>query len=245
MKKTLPKEQVLHHCKFCKDEGMFFKNVDGYEVGVPCNCNLKEEMIKKADNSGLGELVKTKTFENYNVEGKYQDTIKMKAIDYTKEFLKGNRYSFSLLGQSGVGKSHIMTAVASKLLDNNVQVKFYIAQQIVQKLNASKYDTENYVREFSAIANAEVLFIDDLFKTSIKNYYQVESIDSEEFRPIFEIINYRYNKNKPILLNSEIHFERFLDIDQATIGRINEMCNYEHLVSIKPDEKKNYRLRRR
>ena len=49
----------------------------------------------------------------------------------------------------------------------------------------------------------------------------------------------------PILLNSEIHFERFTEIDQAIIGRINEMCNYDYLISIKPDINKNYRLIRR
>ena len=64
-------------------------------------------------------------------------------------------------------------------------------------------------------------------------------------RIIFQIINYRYNKKKPILLNSEIHYERFAELDQALIGRINEMCNYEYLLSIKPDSEKNYRLRRR
>ena len=60
------------------------------------------------------------------------------------------------------------------------------------------------------------------------------------------MINYRYNKKLPILLNSEIHFERFRDLDQAIIGRINEMCNQgKYLVSVKPDSDKNYRLIRK
>ncbi|HHY14364.1 MAG TPA: MerR family transcriptional regulator, partial [Thermoanaerobacterales bacterium] len=92
------------------------------------------------------------------------------------------------------------------------------------------------------VANAGVLFIDDLFKSSIQNYYQRESIDMNDLREIFKVINYRYNKGLPILLNSEIHFERFKELDQAIIGRINEMCQYKYLVSIKPDINKNYRL---
>ena len=104
---------------------------------------------------------------------------------------------------------------------------------------------KNYNKEFYKVVNAEVLYIDDLFKSSITNYYQQENIKVDDLKEIFKVINYRYNKGKPILLNSEIHFERFTDIDQAIIGRINEMCNYKYLISIKPDTNKNYRLKSR
>lgn len=208
-----------------------------------CKCKLLEETKTKLNKSGLGDLLETKTFNNYIAKEHYQKHIKDTAIEFTKEFIKGNRNSFAILGQSGVGKTHIMTAVAKILLDNNIEVKYYIADEIIQSLQACKFDEENYNREFSKIANAGVLFIDDLFKTSIQNYYKQETINIDDLREIFKIINYRYNKRLPILLNSEIHFERFRDLDQATIGRINEMCN-KYLISIKPDSSKNYRLNR-
>lgn len=194
------------------------------------------------DKSGLGELLETRTFDNYIAIEEFQKAIKQTAIDYTKAFLSGERDSFALLGQSGMGKTHVMVAVARKLIDANINVKYYLADEIIQTLQSCKYDEENYNREFSKIANVGVLFIDDLFKSSIKSYYNKESIDTNDLKEIFKVINYRYNKKLPILLNSEIHFERFKDLDQAIIGRINEMCNYEYLLSIKPDAGKNYRL---
>lgn len=190
----------------------------------------------------MENLLETKTFENYEVKKEYQKYIKDTAIEYTKQFLKGNRCSFAILGQSGAGKTHITSAIARKLIDNNIDVKYFVADEIIQILQSCKYDDENYNREFSRIANAGVLFIDDLFKSSIQNYYKQETIEMNDLREIFKIINYRYNKKLPILLNSEIHFERFRDLDQAIIGRINEMCDYKYLVSIKPDPAKNYRL---
>lgn len=243
----MPKGQELPHynCNICKDKGFIFKEIKGYEIASKCRCKLKEEILSKTNNSGLGGLFQTKTFNNYIVDEEYQRIIKSKAIEYTKAFLNGNRYSFAILGQSGVGKTHIMTAVASKLIDSNIEVKYFVADEIIQRLAACKYDEENYNKEFSSIANASVLFIDDLFKSSVQEYYKIESINKEDLRVIFQIINYRYNKNKPILLNSEIHYERFAELDQAIIGRINEMCNYEYLISIKPDSNKNYRLRRK
>ena len=243
----MPREQESHHykCDVCKDKGFIFKEINGYEVASKCECKIREEIISKANRSGLGDLFKTKIFENYEDGEEFQKSIKTKAMDYTKTFLAGERNSFAILGQSGAGKTHIMTAVAGKLIDHNIEVKYYIADEIIQRLEACKYDEENYNKEFSKIANASVLFIDDLFKSSIQEYYKKESINKEDLRIIFQIINYRYNKNKSILLNSEIHYERFAELDQALIGRINEMCNYEYLLSIKPDSEKNYRLRKR
>ena len=210
-----------------------------------CKCKIKEEMLSKSSNSGLEELFDIRTFEAYEVEDGFQRAMKSKAIEYTKEFIKGTRHSIAMLGQSGIGKTHLLIAITKKLIDHNIEVKYYVAQEMIQKLNACKFDEENYNREFSRIANCEVLFIDDLFKSDVNNYYKVESIDAEALRPIFQVINYRYNKNKPILLNSEIHYERFAELDQATIGRINEMCDKRYLTSIKPDPSKNYRLKRR
>lgn len=242
----MPKRQESYHynCIICKDKGFIFKEINGYEVASKCRCKIKEEIAAKANRSGLADLFKTKTFESYETKEGFQKAIKAQAMDYVKTFLAGKKNSFAILGQSGAGKTHIMTAVAGKLIDANVEVKYYMADEIIQSLNACKYDEENYNKEFSKIANASVLFIDDLFKSSIQEYYKVESINKEDLRIIFQIINYRYNKGMPILLNSEIHYERFAELDQALIGRINEMCNYEYLLSIKPDINKNYRLRK-
>lgn len=241
----MPKEQELqgYKCNICKDEGVIIENIDGYEVGKKCKCKIKEEIKSRISNSGIENLLKTKTFKNYKVEQPFQETIKSKAIKYTKEFIKGNKMSFAILGQSGAGKTHIMTAVAGVLINKGINVKYYVADEIIQKLNACKYDEENYNKEFSKIANAEVLFIDDLFKTSIQSFYKVDSINREDLRVIFQIINYRYNKSKPILLNSEITDDKFTELDQALIGRINEMCEYEYLISISEDTNKNYRLK--
>ena len=235
-------ELPCYDCNVCKDQGFIFKVIDGYQVASKCKCKIKEEIINKSNNSGLGDLFKTKTFDSYITTKDFQKSMKAKAIRFTKEFLGGNRKSLAILGQSGAGKTHITIAVAGQLINQNIEVKYYMADEIIQMLNACKYDEENYNKEFSKIANAGVLFIDDLFKSSIQNYYNTQNIKQEDLRVIFQIINYRYNKNKPILLNSEIPFEKFKQLDQAIIGRVNEMCNYEYLISIGPDSNKNYRL---
>lgn len=235
---------MSHHCDICKDqEYIFTVREDGYLVGKPCKCLLIKRAKNRMTKSGLGNLLETKTFDNYVTENNHQKVIKEKAQEYVREFKKGNKYSFAVLGQSGVGKTHISIAIAKQILDEGVGVNYYIADDIIQNLQACKYDEENYNKEFGRIVNADVLFIDDLFKSSVTNFYQKEDLKVDDLREIFKVINYRYNKNLPILLNSEIHFERFVSIDEAVVGRINEMCNKEYLISIKPDKSKNYRLK--
>jgi DNA replication protein DnaC len=240
-----PEEPVSYHCNICKDQGYIYKTDGLYEIAVKCKCQTIKEAQARLEKSGLGDLLETKSLDNYEADNDYQKHIKETAIKYIDEYKNGNRYSLALLGQSGVGKTHIMSAVSRQLLDAGVEVKYYIADDIIQRLQSNKYDEQNYQLEFGKIVKAEILYIDDLFKSSITNYYKQENIRIDDLKVVFEIINYRYNKKMPILLNSEIHFERFSDIDQAIIGRINEMCNYKYLVSIKPDINKNYRLNKR
>lgn len=241
-------ESKAFNCKKCNDTGfIIFKDKNGYSIAKKCPCTIQSELIDKADKSGLGDLIKNRTLKNYIAEDEFQMEMKDIAEKYIVSFLKGERYSFTLLGQSGIGKTHIMSAVSRVLVSKNIQVRYYTADDIIQRLNACKFDTENYTKEFSKIANSPVLFVDELFKSSIQNFYNQETINAADFREIFKIINYRYNKKMPILLNSEIHFERFADLDQALIGRIYEMCKKsdkeKFIVSVKPDKNKNYRLK--
>ena len=238
-------ESQSYKCSKCKDVGyIFYKNKEGYSTAKKCDCTLQDEILKKADNSGLGDLIKKKKFNNFIANEEFQVNMKNKAQEFVKEFLANKTISFALLGQSGIGKSHIMAAVSRTLIAKNVQVRFYTADDIIQRLQACKFDELNYNKEFNDIANSQVLYIDDLFKSSLQNYYNTESINANDFREIFKIINYRYNKNLPILLNSEITFDRLIDLDEALAGRLNEMCKREYIISVRKDKNKNYRLKR-
>lgn len=244
---TLQNKQVSSpfNCEECKDTEVIMTTQDGYDVFRKCKCKLIKEIKQRMTNSGLADLLDIRTFEAYTTGKPFQAAAKKLAIEYTDEFIKGNKNSFAFLGQSGIGKSHLMIAISRKLLEAGINVKHYTADEITQKLQACKYDEQNYNLEFNKLANAGVLFIDDLFKSSITKYYNQEAIKHDDLEQMFKVINYRYNKKLPIIVTSEIYFERFTELDQAIIGRINEMCDYKYLISVKPDASKNYRLTRR
>lgn len=84
----------------------------------------------------------------------------------------------------------------------------------------------------------DVLFIDDLFKP-IGGKIDVKSWQADI---IFEVVNYRYLNNKPLLISSELSLDELLYIDEATASRIFEMAE-NFTVTIRRDININYRLR--
>lgn len=58
---------------------------------------------------------------------------------------------------------------------------------------------------------------------------------------MFEIINYRYLKNKPIIISSELIQSKLLDFDEAVGSRIIEMCKGRTAEAIGIEN--NYRLK--
>ena len=94
-------------------------------------------------------------------------------------------------------------------------------------------DSEYYKKFISKFQNCDILLIDDLFKGKVND---------SDVNIMFEIINYRYINNLPMIINSEFLIDRLLYFDEALGSRIYEMCR-DYLVQIKHDIKNNYRLR--
>ena len=89
---------------------------------------------------------------------------------------------------------------------------------------------------------AEVLYIDDLFKTGKAPDGSVLKITGADVNVAFEIINYRYNNPALVtIISSELTEDEILDIDEATGGRIYERA--KKAFSIGKDRKKNYRIK--
>lgn len=236
-----------YNCPLCLNKGGLYevKEYDGryYETFVMCKCQRIRNAIKRLNKSGLKDTVKKYTFDNFTVTNEFQKQIKADAISYIEN---GKGKWFFIGGQSGCGKTHVCTAIAIKLLKMGYDTKYMLWRDEIVKIKASVNNNEEYEALVNDIKNADVLYIDDLFKT-------VKGADGVPQRPTtadinlaFEILNYRYNKNLPFtIISSECTLSDLINIDEAISGRIAEKCKSEsgnYCLSIKPDAKKNYRL---
>ena len=117
------------------------------------------------------------------------------------------------------------------LLDNGVGVIYMPYRSSITNLKQSITDEENYQREINIYKNAQVLMIDDLFKGRITE---------SDINIIYEILDYRYFKNLPVIVTTEKSIGDLLEIDEAIGSRLYEMSK-NYLAEMVGD-KLNYRI---
>ena len=124
--------------------------------------------------------------------------------------------SVLFMGQSGCGKSHLSLAIANNFMKNGIGVVYMNYREDMTAIKQNILDSEVYNKYLNRYKNAGVLLIDDLFKGNIT---------PSDINIIFEIINYRYFNNKPIIVSTEKYKSDLLKIDEAIGSRILEMCD--------------------
>ena len=102
---------------------------------------------------------------------------------------------------------------------------------------------DEYCAAVDQFKQAQVLYIDDLFKTGRENGGRFQRPTVADINLAYEILNYRADRPKlRTILSSECLLEQLIEIDEAIGGRIAEL-SAPYVFSISPDRTKNYRLR--
>lgn len=143
------------------------------------------------------------------------------------------------------GKTHLCTAVAIQYIREGYDVRYMLWLDEVNKIKAVIKENQEYYKAMKELKEAQVLYIDDLFKNGKDDNGQVKAPTAADIKIAFEILNYRYNRADLItIISSERSLQELCDIDSALGGRIAERTkNGDYCVVIKKDIKRNYRLK--
>ena len=224
-----------YDCPICKNKGIAMRLdvTNGYPRGVfgDCKCIPIRNAILRMRRSGLKDIIKDYTFGKYDDVDPWQKSIKAVAMEYAND----PHGWFFIGGQSGSGKTHICTAICRELLLQGRGVLYMLWRDEVVPLKAMVTESADYVAAIEKYKNAEVLYIDDLFKTG-----KDQRPTGGDVNVAFEILNHRYNSKLPTIISSECTTSALLDIDEAVAGRILERAIPFNLM---PDRARNYRLR--
>lgn len=222
-----------YNCNICHNKGIVYMRRGEEIVSKDCECMKTRESLDRIKKSGLSNLLDKYTFGAYRTDSDFQKLIKGKALT----FLKNNAKWFFIGGQIGCGKSHICTAIVGELLKQGKSARYMQWRDDVVNLksHANSYEYEVLIKPFK---NAEVLYIDDLFKTRAGEFPT-----SADVNIAFEIINQRYiNPDFITIISSERTISDMLKIDEAVVSRICEYAG-EYTINVASDIHKNYRLR--
>jgi len=226
-----------YDCPKCKNRGGIAKNRNGEFTVSDCECKTIRISMEYIRESGLADLLEIYTFDRYKTEYNWQKFIKERAIEYTCE----NSGSWlSVLGCVGAGKTHICTAVCGELLKKGHSLKYLLWRDEGVKIKAAVNDGEEYSRLIYPFKSAEILYIDDLFKTK-----KDTPLSPGDINLAFELINYRYNQpDKKTIISSEKSIGELLDIDEAVGSRIYERCKMnDYCLEIAKTSENNIRLK--
>lgn len=238
-------DEVNYECPKCKDmEGFFTKQTQYYQdreyqvdAWIDCECVKKKALERLMKASAITEEFSKMTFGKFDlssVKEIVQEAYTV-AYEYVREFpdiRKLRQNSIAFLGRPGCGKTHLLTAAANNFLAKGIGVIYF---PWIEGFNELRNDLSQLDERIRRLQQAEVLFIDDMWKGTDKP-------TAFEIKQAFAMVNYRYLNNLPIMLSSERTFAEMCGYDEAVGSRLKEMCK-GHTVTIKGGIELNYRLR--
>ena len=168
---------------------------------------------------------------NYKFDNFVPNTSNKKVLDslkkYSEKLVNGiEKKGLILVGNNGVGKTHLACSIANKLIENGIPVIYGTLINLLAELRNS-YDIDNNISEMEIIKlyeNVDLLIIDDLGK---------EKPSEWGLEKLYTIINSRYENNLPVIITTNYNqnslVERLslngeIETAKSIISRLYEMC---------------------
>lgn len=192
----LPSDYTNPHyeCEKCSDTGYI-----GFKA---CDC-LKKEIVKENyKKSGIGKYLEKQTFSNFDLsyygEGKTRENMKFileRAKRYAEGFNKNTSESFLFLGGTGLGKTHLSSAIAKVVIEKGFSVSYDSAQNIISAFEKERFMKEGETPLTDRYFSADLLIIDDLGA-------EVHSKNSVSY--FYTLINTRLIAGKPVIVSTNL-----------------------------------------
>lgn len=251
-------KHLRYKCSKCRDIGYILQE-NGEELQRPkvCECLQAKWRSEKMLEYNISQEIRNKDFDNFT-EDVDKDIVEIKRMceEYAAGLVAYHRKnktlvgapSLGICGNSGMGKTHLIMAIANELLDKTDVVPYFFNWVSAFKDWFSHYNSDNVekvgqIRDI--LLNTELLIIDDICKDGgVKEAWITE---------FYNIVDYRYRSNKPIIFTSEHYSELVVMLSEAVFGRLYEMTenkkkgtHYFAKCFLKKDDdvfRLNYRLR--
>lgn len=200
---------VTYCCADCCDTG--------YTDAGMCACMRRMLIHEGFRSSGLGKLIETQSFDNFSLHFYGEASKDMQknlevARQFAEDFEKTHQNLF-LFGGTGLGKTHLSTAIARRVIERGFDVVYETAQNILSDFQFDRFEREHGGESKSErYFTCDLLIIDDL-GTEVANQFTLSSI--------YNLINTRLNGGKSILINSNLGHHALLErYDERITSRL-------------------------
>ncbi len=195
--------EIQYECKLCSDTGAVDNKM--------CSCMRKKLVEAGIASSGMADLIARQSFENFSLDY-YKQSEKvystMSAIyallaKYAENFAPETSGNIAMFGGTGLGKTHLSSAVAGKVIEKGHDVYYASALSLFADFEVRRFGNSasasadgNINRYF----DCDLLIIDDL-GTEVTNQFTTSCL--------YDIINSRLNSKKPTIISTNLSQDEF------------------------------------
>ncbi len=195
--------EIRYECSACGDTGAVEHSM--------CKCMRKKLIEASIETSGMGDLIKRQNFGNFKLDY-YKDSPEVyKHMERTYNILKsyaenydaGKSGSMALFGGTGLGKTHLSSAVAGVVIEKGNDVYYTSAMNMFADFEQKRFGTSasyDISGDIQQYFTCDLLIIDDL---------GVETINQFTISCLYNVINTRLNRRKQTILSSNFSQEEF------------------------------------
>lgn len=188
---------VKYECEKCGDTGF----VDN----TMCSCMREALTLAGIENSGFASLIKEQRFDNFSLDYYANNPKFYERMKSNVEFLEKYVCSFSpyssksvlLMGGTGLGKTHLSSAVAKGVIEKGFDVFYTSAIDLFSTFETDHF--KNYSKEPNELIEryfeSDLLIVDDL---------GTEMITPFSVSTLFNLLNDRMVRKKPTIVSTNL-----------------------------------------
>jgi DNA replication protein DnaC len=158
---------------------------------------LFKDEVERRDAKQLDQRLRRANFEHQKTLEDFDfhfnpDIPKSKVLDLATCIFVQRRQNVLLLGQTGVGKSHIAQALGHRACRIGHSVLYIESNDMFKQLRAARAD-QTYDRKMARLTNVDLLIVDDL---GLRPLSDPEPVD------LYELVRLRYQKTSTIITSN-------------------------------------------
>lgn len=200
---------IKYECSKCSDTGY-----QGYKM---CDCMKKALLRQNYERSGIGKYLENQTFESFDLKY-YPEKVRSNmsnvlkdAKEYAEKFDASSSTSLLFMGSTGLGKTHISSAIAKKVIEKGCSVVYDSAHNIISAFERDRFAKDGEVRS-DRYLDADLLIIDDLGS-------EIQSKSSTSY--FYTVINTRLIASKPTIVSTNLNPKELTEVyDTRIVSRL-------------------------
>ncbi len=188
-----------YECEKCRDSG--------YVDGEICECMKLRLRLAGYESSGIAKLMDEQTFETFSLDYYRTNQRSYENMSYVFRTMREYADNFNpdrsgnllLLGGTGLGKTHLSTALAKTLIDNGYDVVYSGAIGMIADFEQHRFgnsaggESGNDLDRYYA---CDLLIIDDL-GAEVSNQFTVSTI--------YNVLNNRISLGLPTVISTNLN----------------------------------------